>query len=96
MKKLNDIQKKAEAINKQSVPISEVLTPTFLQRFTPFASADEMYEASGFKIETAEDFAAVPGDEWDGFIRSVSSFPDWQSMLDKAGKEWATKKLGLK
>ena len=55
-----------------------------------------MYEASGFKIETEEDFAAVPDDEWDGFIRSISSFPDCQSMLDKAGKEWVTKKLGLK
>ena len=55
-----------------------------------------MYEASGFKIETEEDFAAVPDDEWDSFIRSISSFPDWQSMLDKAGKEWVTKKLGLK
>lgn len=95
MKRLNDIQKKAEAINKQSVPISEVLTPAFLQRCTPFASADEMYEASGFKIESAEDFAAVPDDEWDAFIRSVSSFADWQAMLAEAAKEWATKKIGL-
>lgn len=96
MKKLNDLQKKAESINQQSVPISEVLTPAFLQRHTPFGSADEMYESSGFKIETAEDFAAVPDDEWNAFIRSVSSFADWKAMLDEAGKEWVTTKLGLK
>jgi hypothetical protein len=96
MKKLNDLQKKAESINKQSVPISEVLTPSFLLRHTPFGSAEEMYEASGFRIETPEDFEAVPDDEWDAFIRSISSFADWQSMLNEAGKEWATKKLGLK
>ena len=80
----------------QRTPINEILSSSFLLQHTPFGSADEMYEASGFKIETEEDFTAVPDDEWDGFIRSISSFPDWQSMLDKARKEWVTKKLGLK
>lgn len=96
MKKLNDLQRKAEAINKQSVPVGEVLTPAFLLRHTPFGSADEMYQASGFKIETPEDFAAIPNEDWDAFIRSISSFSDWKSMLNEAGKEWAAQKLGLK
>ena len=64
-----------------------------LQRF---GSADEMYQASGFKIETPEDFAAIPDEDWDAFIRSISSFADWKSMLNEAGKEWAAQKLGLK
>ena len=96
MKKLNDLQKKVESINQQSVPASEILTPAFLLRHTPFGSADEMYQASGFKIEIAEDFAAIPDEEWDAFIRSISSFTDWKSMLNEASKEWATRKLGLK
>lgn len=96
MKKLNELQKKAKAINQQSVPVSEILTPAFLLRHTPFGSADEMYQASGFKIETSDDFAAIPDEEWDAFIRSISSFSDWNAMLNEAGKEWATKMLGLK
>ena len=96
MKKLNDLQRKAKAINQQSVPVSEILTPAFLLRHTPFGSADEMYQASGFKIETPEDFEAIPDEELDAFIRSISSFTDWNAMLNEAGKEWATKKLGLK
>lgn len=96
MKKLNDLQRKAKAINQQSVPVSEILTPAFLLRHTPFGSADEMYQASGFKIETPEDFAAIPDEEWDAFIRSISSFTDWNAMLNEARKEWTTKKLGLK
>lgn len=95
MRKLDELAKKAEAMNGQNIPISDLLTPAFLSCHTPFSSADEMFEASGFKIETQEDFAAVPDDEWSAFIRSVSSFGDWQAMLDAAGKNWATQQLGL-
>lgn len=96
IKKLNDLKKKANSMNGQSVPIEEILTSAFLTQHTPFGSATEMYEASGFKIETKEDFEAVPDDEWDAFVRSVSGFDNWQAMLGAASKEWATKQLGLK
>ena len=42
------------------------------------------------------DFAAIPDEDWDAFIRSISSFADWKSMLNEAGKEWAAQKLDLK
>lgn len=95
-KKLDDLAKNAEALDgEHSVPVSELLTDDFIAKHTSFASTDAMFEASGFKIETQEDFAAIPDDEWDTFIRSVSSFDDWQSMLGAAGQEWAVRKLGL-
>lgn len=96
IKKLNDLEKKANAMNGQSVPVTEILTSVFLARHTPFGSTAEMYEASGFKIETKEDFEAVPDDEWDAFIRAVSTFDGWQAMLGAASKEWAARQLGLK
>ena len=39
------------------------------------------------KIETPEDFTAIPDDKWDAFISSISSFPDWEAMLREASKE---------
>lgn len=62
---------------------------------TQFANAEEMFEASGFSIETQEDFAAIPDDKWDEFIRSISSFPDWHTMLGEASKGWAARQLGF-
>lgn len=95
-KKLDEIEKKAEAIDgKQSVPLSEILTDTFVSQHTSFSSAHEMFKASGFKVETQEDFAAIPDAAWDNFIRSISGFGDWQSMLGAAGQEWAKQQLGL-
>lgn len=95
-KKLDDLSEKAETLGgNHSVQISELLTTTFVSKHTHFANADEMFAASGYKLETQEDFAAIPDDKWDEFIRSVSSFSDWQAMLGEAGKEWAARKLGF-
>ena len=79
----------------QDVPIEDLLTPEFVSSHTKFANIEEMFEASGFKIKSQDDFAAIPDADWDAFIRSISAFSDWESMLGEAGAEWATKKLGL-
>lgn len=83
------------AHGNHSVPVSELLTPTFIRRNTRFANADELFKASGFSIESSDDFRKIPDDKWDAYIRSVSSFSSWESMLSKAGEAWITRKLGL-
>ncbi|HET7832916.1 MAG TPA: hypothetical protein VFK88_08145 [Gallionella sp.] len=94
--KLRDLAEKAEEFDGQhSVPVSELLTESFMSQHTSFSSADEMFKASGFKTETQEEFAAIPVNDWDSYIRSISSFDGWQSMLGAAGQEWAKRKLGL-
>jgi len=95
-KKLEDLAEKAESIHgTQEVPLSELLTPGFLAKHTRFLSEDEMFEASGFKVETAEDFANIPDEEWDNFIQQNTPFASWSDMLSAAGTEWTQKKLGL-
>jgi hypothetical protein len=95
-KKLDDLARKAEELDgEHNIPISELLTDSFVSRHTSFSSAEEMFKASGFKVETQEGFAAIPDAEWDNYIRSISSFDGWQSMLGAAGQEWAKRQLGL-
>ena len=93
-RKLNDMAHRTESVSRNhSVPLPELLTPDFLRRCSRFQSAEEMFEASGFKVESAEDFAAIPDAEWDEFVRAHTSFPSWEAMLGKAGGEWATRRL---
>ena len=95
-RKLDDLARRAKTLDGQhSIPLNELLTPYFISRHTHFNNADELFEASGFKVESQDDFAAIPDAEWDEFIRSISSFPNWQEMLEAAVKEWTTKKLGF-
>ena len=95
-RKLADLASKAKALDGQhSVPVTELLTSSFISAHTRFADVNQMFEGSGFKIESQEDFSVVPEDKWDEFIRSISSFRSWSEMLAKAGEEWAAKKLGF-
>jgi hypothetical protein len=96
-KKLDDFSQKAKALDgTHSVPIEDLLTPSFISRHTRFADVDEFFAASGFKVESQEDLDAIPDDKWDEYVRSVSSFHGWEAMLGEAGKEWAATKLGFR
>lgn len=94
-KRLDDLKENAESIHGAQVPLSELLTPAFLAKHTRFLSEDEMFEASGFEVQTAEDFERIPDQDWDNFIQQNTPFATWSDMLSAAGAEWAQKKLGL-
>jgi hypothetical protein len=57
------------------------------------ASFDVLLEASGFRIESQEDFEAITDAEWEKVIQSHTSFASWREMQEKAGEEYATRKL---
>ena len=54
-----------------------------------------MFQASGFTIESQEDFDKIPDDEWDTFIKNNTRFPNWGEMVGTASSEFAARKLGL-
>lgn len=93
-RKLEDLSRKAESIGgEHSVPMGELLTPAFLEGCTLFNSADELFEKSGFNLEAQADFAALPDDAWDEFIRGNTSFASWKEMLQAAGAAYVQQKL---
>jgi predicted transcriptional regulator len=94
--KLKDIGERAEELEgSRSVPVTDLLAPEFMRAHTRFKDAQGLFDASGFKIENAADFKAIPDADWDAFIQSVSDFSDWRSMLEAAVKEWTRQRLGL-
>ncbi len=95
-KNLNELEKKVKDIDgKHNVPLSELLDDSFISSCSSFSNLDDLIKASGFKVESQEDFEAIPDDEWDSFIKSNTSFNNWHAMLQAATAEWAKKKLGL-
>ena len=51
------------------VHLADLITPGVL-----FAAEDEMFEASGFEIHNAQDFANILDEVWDLFIRDNTAF----------------------
>ena len=95
-KKLESLSKGAETIDgKQNIPFPELFSPEFLATCSQFASIEELFEASGFKVESMEDFAAIPDEEWESFISSKTNHESWFAMQQAALALWTKKKLGL-
>lgn len=93
---LEELAERASRIGgSQEVPLGELLAPGFLSKYSRFLSVDELLEASGFKADTAEEFAKIPEEELDLFIERNTTFATWDEMLSAAGTEWAQKKLEL-
>ena len=95
-KKLQKITNNARALNgKHSVPLGELMPPSFVSRHTRFENIDALFDAGGFKADTADEFAAIPDDKLGEFIKANSKFSSWEEMLGEAGKAFTIKKLGL-
>jgi hypothetical protein len=91
---LQRIQKRLEELDgSHQIPFDEMFEPAFMIEFTDFTSIDEMLEASGYKVETSEDFAAIPDAEWDQFVARTTRFSSWEEMQQEAGNRWVQKKL---
>lgn len=95
----DSIKDSLQALEKFSDPVevnmAEILTPEFLQATSSVSSFDELLDKSGFKVETQEDFVAIPDEEFDQYIRSISSFNSWSDMLDCASEKYMIEQLGL-
>jgi len=79
--------------NQHDVPFYELLNNSFISRNSSFSSIEELFESSGFRIESQEDFEAIPDNEWNEFINKNTSFHNWKDMLNAAGEEWAKKQI---
>jgi hypothetical protein len=95
-RELKDIGDRAQKLQETTdVPLSELLTAEFLKTCSRFSSLTEMFNASGFVITNADDFKAVPEEQWDEFIHQNTSFADWNELLGAAVKDWTKHQLGL-
>jgi len=66
-----------------------------MRRCTDFPTIQAMADASGFKIESKEDFEAIPDVEWDVFVRARTRFQTWQDMQSKASEEYVVRRLNI-
>jgi len=95
-RQIAELEHQVDAVSReQSIPLSELLNSDFLAACSTLSSVDEMFERSGFKVESEDDFAAIPDDDWEAFIRANTSYFSWKEMLEAAGVAWTKAKLGF-
>jgi hypothetical protein len=96
-RRLDEIEKRSAELDgkQQAMPLSELLNNDFIAKHSSFASFDELLESSPFKVESKEDFEAIPDAEWDTYIAASTSFESWEKMQHEAAAEYLVKQIGL-
>ncbi|MDP3230630.1 MAG: hypothetical protein Q8N13_22015 [Acidovorax sp.] len=77
------------------IPVDELLTPGFVARHTVFADFSALLRASAFGPDHVARLEESTDEEWEKFIRRVSSFSTWAAMLKDARGEWIMHRLGV-
>lgn len=93
---LDDLIRNLERMKgTRNVIFDELFNVKFMTMHTEFVTIDDMFDATGFKIESDEDFDNIPENELDKFICAHTQFSSWKEMLGKAGEEYMLRELGL-
>jgi hypothetical protein len=86
---------KSEIELQRIVPITELLTPSFVSSCSLFEDAQQLFDESGFKINSEEDIAAIPDNSWDQYISKKTIYRSWSDMLGAASIAWSKQQFGL-
>lgn len=91
---LEKLRKNAERLSgEHQVKLGDLLNNDFISECSAFKNLEELLAASGYKVESPEDFAAIPDDEWDNYIRRHTSYASWQEMQQAAALAYTKKQM---
>lgn len=93
------LSKKLEKISEiTEVSFNDLFNDKFLSACSSFTSLDDMFEKSGFKVESPEDFKNIPDKDWERFIVTNTKYESWLQMQQDAGAKYFQQQLtqGLK
>ncbi|MBD8669789.1 hypothetical protein OQ519_25060 [Pseudomonas lurida] len=93
-KGLDQLLKNAKDLEgTHQVKLTDTLNPEFVSSHSRFSDLEALFAASGFKIDSLEDFAAIPDDEWDKFISENTDFTSWEEMQRSGGTAYMKARL---
>jgi hypothetical protein len=75
------------------VQLTDLMTSEFISGCSSYENLDSLFSQSGFKIESKEDFEAIPDNEWEEFIVNNTSFDSWEEMQKTAMTAYVKKQL---
>jgi len=93
---LGATQKEIQKFKEIKVSLSELFSPSFMQRYTDSNAIDDFLNNSEL---FSEDVDKTPQEifetkEFNEYVKQHTKFNTWSEMFSKAVEEWFTKKLG--
>lgn len=82
-----------EVASTTELRFDEIFTNEFLSECSSFRSLEELFEKSGFQVNSVEDFKAIPDDDWENFIIQNTTYNSWLDMQTDAVTKAISKRL---
>lgn len=79
--------------NTNQATFEQLFSDSFMKTCSDFNNISELFYASGFEVNSEEDFAAIPDDEWESFIKSNTKFDSWEEMQLNALSQYSQSKM---
>lgn len=93
-KKLSKLTDNAKELEKtSSIPFEELLTSTFLKKYTSLDSLELFIKDSPFTDVNFSNFENISEIELDNYVRTISSFSTWSEFIKTACSEYVRNKL---
>lgn len=96
---LDRLQKNMSALAAtKHLPLAALMDDGFIASCSNHMSLNAFFDASGFRVESKEDFAAIPDEEWEGFVVNETHYASWADMQKDAFVKYSKRQLakGLK
>lgn len=95
LKGLEKIEKQAQELDGKQIPIDDLLNVSFMKKYTSFSNFNDFLDASGFVVNSQEDFEAIPDDDFDVYVSNNTEFASWDDMLTTATNEYVSEHFGF-
>lgn len=93
-KKLSKLTDNAKELEKtSSIPLEDLLTSTFLKKYTSLDSLELFIKDSPFTDVSFSNFENISEIELDNYVRTISSFSTWSEFINTACSEYVRNKL---
>lgn len=95
-KELQNMQKSAQELEgTQNIPLSELLSDSFMREHTNFSSLYEMFKQFGYSELSQQEFDEIPEKEMDSKVSKSTCFESWSAMMEKAVEIYISNRLGF-
>ena len=75
---------KAVKNSEDPITFTELFTSEFMRLYTQFESIEELLSSGGFKVNSEEDYEAIPDEDIDAYVVNTTNFRSWKEMLIEA------------
>lgn len=76
-----------ETVERYEVTLGDLFNESFLTRHTKVSSIEEFFHSGQFDPHSLSEIVALEKKELDAHVRQMTSFQDWEGMLNQAVSE---------